>query len=125
MLNSASGRNLEEDDFSDVNVVISTTGVVGDLSVHNEPIGVTPVMAHMAMLPIAVAMQPIDAAATVLYDNTNRCASANCNNSGHTQYSWVRRGCGIYGPIWRYIALIHCLCFCAPFLCSGSGCLPS
>ena len=45
MLDSASRRKLEEDDFSQVNFVISTTGVIGDPSVHNEPIGVTSVMA--------------------------------------------------------------------------------
>ena len=69
MLDSASERNLEEDDFSNVNVVISTTGVVGELSMHNDPIGVTSVMADTAMPPIAtcMAMPPIDAANLAQY----------------------------------------------------------
>ena len=36
------------DDFSDVNVIVSTMGVVGDFQVH-DPIGVTTVMMDTAM----------------------------------------------------------------------------
>ena len=58
MLDSASGRNLEEDDFSDVDFVISTMGVAGDLSVHNELIGVTSVMVDTAIMPQYIVSAP-------------------------------------------------------------------
>ena len=58
MLDSASGRNLEEDDFSDVDFVISTTSVAGDLSVHSELIGVTSVMVDTAIMPQYIVSAP-------------------------------------------------------------------
>ena len=90
ILDSASRRKLEEDDFSEVNFVISTTGVIGDPSGHSEPIGVTSVMA----VSYGHAAHRCGNYGPIRH-STNRCASELCNNSGDTQYSWARRGCGI------------------------------
>ena len=75
MLDSGSRKNLVEDDFSNDNLVISTTGVVGDFSVHNEPIVITSTMTYTATQPIDMAMRLT--AGLQLYDTVQTCVSVN------------------------------------------------
>ena len=53
------------DDFYDGNLIVSTTGVVGDFQVH-EPIGVTTVMADTAIPAPNTALPSIDTATAAI-----------------------------------------------------------